>query len=80
MAIDPHKWLYAPLEAGCVLVRDREILRDTFSFHPPYYYMQEHAEEPEIELPRVRASELTRIPGAESVAGAKQVGREGYVR
>jgi glutamate/tyrosine decarboxylase-like PLP-dependent enzyme len=22
VAIDPHKWLYAPLEAGCALVRD----------------------------------------------------------
>ena len=24
VAVDPHKWLYAPLEAGCVLVRDAE--------------------------------------------------------
>ena len=23
VAVDPHKWLYAPLEAGCVLVRTR---------------------------------------------------------
>ena len=23
VAVDPHKWLYAPLEAGCALVRDR---------------------------------------------------------
>ena len=22
IAVDPHKWLYAPLEAGCVLVRE----------------------------------------------------------
>jgi aromatic-L-amino-acid/L-tryptophan decarboxylase len=38
VAIDPHKWLYAPLEAGCVLVRDADTLRDAFSYHPPYYY------------------------------------------
>jgi glutamate/tyrosine decarboxylase-like PLP-dependent enzyme len=38
VAVDPHKWLYAPIEAGCVLVRDREALRRTFSFHPPYYH------------------------------------------
>jgi glutamate/tyrosine decarboxylase-like PLP-dependent enzyme len=37
LAIDPHKWLYAPLEAGCALVRDAQALRDTFSWHPPYY-------------------------------------------
>ncbi|HUX27149.1 MAG TPA: aminotransferase class V-fold PLP-dependent enzyme, partial [Terracidiphilus sp.] len=28
VAVDPHKWLYAPLEAGCALVRDLEKLRD----------------------------------------------------
>ena len=37
VAVDPHKWLYAPLEAGCVLVRDPEALRKTFSYHPAYY-------------------------------------------
>jgi aromatic-L-amino-acid/L-tryptophan decarboxylase len=38
VAVDPHKWLYAPLEAGCVLVRDVELLRAAFSYHPPYYH------------------------------------------
>ncbi|HXK62571.1 MAG TPA: aminotransferase class V-fold PLP-dependent enzyme, partial [Acidobacteriota bacterium] len=38
VAMDPHKWLYAPLEAGCVLVRRRELLRESFSYHPPYYH------------------------------------------
>lgn len=37
VAVDPHKWLYAPLEAGCVLVRDRRALEDTFAYHPRYY-------------------------------------------
>jgi len=37
VAIDPHKWLYAPLEAGCALVRNPEKLRDAFAYHPPYY-------------------------------------------
>lgn len=38
VAVDPHKWLYAPLEAGCVLVRDPQRLRDAFAYHPPYYH------------------------------------------
>jgi glutamate/tyrosine decarboxylase-like PLP-dependent enzyme len=38
VAVDPHKWLYAPLEAGCALVKDPQLLRDTFSYHPPYYH------------------------------------------
>jgi glutamate/tyrosine decarboxylase-like PLP-dependent enzyme len=38
VAVDPHKWLYAPLEAGCALVRVPEQLRDAFAYHPPYYH------------------------------------------
>ncbi len=38
IALDPHKWLFAPLEAGCVLVRDAERLKAAFSYHPPYYH------------------------------------------
>jgi aromatic-L-amino-acid/L-tryptophan decarboxylase len=38
VAVDPHKWLYAPLEAGCVLVRDQALLREAFSYHPAYYH------------------------------------------
>lgn len=43
VAVDPHKWLYAPLEAGCALVRDPEALRAAFSYHPPYYHFDERA-------------------------------------
>jgi glutamate/tyrosine decarboxylase-like PLP-dependent enzyme len=41
VAVDPHKWLYAPLEAGCALVRDAEALRGAFSYHPPYYHFED---------------------------------------
>ena len=41
VAVDPHKWLYAPLEAGCALVRNPESLRAAFTYHPPYYYFAE---------------------------------------
>ncbi len=41
IAVDPHKWLYAPLEAGCALVRDPEHLRAAFAYHPPYYHFEE---------------------------------------
>ena len=37
IALDPHKWLYAPLEAGCTLVKNPAHLTDTFSSHPEYY-------------------------------------------
>jgi aromatic-L-amino-acid/L-tryptophan decarboxylase len=41
VAVDPHKWLYAPLEAGCALVRNSAALRNAFSYHPPYYSFDE---------------------------------------
>ena len=41
VAVDPHKWLYAPLEAGCALVRSAEALRGAFAYHPPYYHLDE---------------------------------------
>ena len=43
VAVDPHKWLYAPLEAGCALVRDPASLRAAFAYHPPYYHLNERA-------------------------------------
>ncbi|MFQ5701508.1 MAG: pyridoxal phosphate-dependent decarboxylase family protein, partial [Acidobacteriota bacterium] len=30
VALDPHKWLYAPLDVGCVLLRDPAAARDAF--------------------------------------------------
>jgi aromatic-L-amino-acid/L-tryptophan decarboxylase len=41
VAVDPHKWLYAPLEAGCVLVRDPETLRHAFSYQATYYHFDD---------------------------------------
>ena len=39
VAVDPHKWLFAPLEAGCALVRNRLDLHQTFSYRPQYYHL-----------------------------------------
>ena len=46
IAMDPHKWLYAPLEAGCVLVRDAAHMVQTFSHHPTYYKFDNVADQP----------------------------------
>ena len=48
VAIDPHKWLYAPLEAGCVLVRDPHALINAFSYHPAYYQLNDAADAPQV--------------------------------
>ncbi|MDX8438828.1 pyridoxal phosphate-dependent decarboxylase family protein [Mesorhizobium australafricanum] len=36
VALDPHKWLHAPFEAGCALVRDASAHRNTFAVTPEY--------------------------------------------
>src|SRR5206468_7178066 len=41
LALDPHKWLSVPVECGCVLVRDGQLLRDSFSLVPPYLRTEE---------------------------------------
>jgi aromatic-L-amino-acid/L-tryptophan decarboxylase len=43
VAVDPHKWLYAPLEAGCILVREPEALRNAFAYHVSYYHFGDEA-------------------------------------
>lgn len=36
LALDLHKWMYMPFEIGCVLVRNEEQHRKTFSLTPDY--------------------------------------------
>ncbi len=36
VALDPHKWLHVPFEAGCAVIKDAALHRDTFAVHPEY--------------------------------------------
>ena len=36
IAFDPHKWMYVPVDAGLVLVRDAVAMRNAFSMVPSY--------------------------------------------
>jgi len=36
ITIDPHKWFYAPLDAGAVLVKDQRRLTQSFGMKPSY--------------------------------------------
>lgn len=36
VALDPHKWLHVPFEAGCALIRDAAVHRNTFAVHAEY--------------------------------------------
>lgn len=76
IAVDPHKWLYAPLEAGCALVRDGEALRSTFSHRPSYY----HLEEAEVNFFEFGLQNSRGFRALKVWLGLCQAGREGFSR
>jgi glutamate/tyrosine decarboxylase-like PLP-dependent enzyme len=76
IAVDPHKWLYAPLEAGCALVRSREKLRDAFSYHPPYYHFETEA----INYYDLGPQNSRGFRALKVWLALQQAGRDGYVQ
>jgi len=79
IAIDPHKWLYAPLEAGCALVRHPRALVDTFTYRPPYYTLPEGEDAP-ISYVDYGPQNSRGFRALKVWLGLRQAGREGYVR
>lgn len=76
IAIDPHKWLYTPLEAGCTLVRDPGKLRAAFEYHPAYYLFGEEAVNYlDYGLQNSRGFRALKV-----WLGLRQVGRKGYAK
>jgi aromatic-L-amino-acid decarboxylase len=76
IAVDPHKWLYAPLEAGCALVRKPEQLLNAFSYHPSYYHFGEEATNYlDLGMQNSRGFRALKVWLA-----LRQVGRDGYVK
>lgn len=46
VSLDPHKWLYAPVDAGCLLFRDEARVRNAFTLNEAdYIKVQEQAED-----------------------------------
>lgn len=78
VAVDPHKWLYAPLEAGCSLVRDPDILHGAFSYHPEYYKFAEVKGEPAFAYHEYGPQNSRRFRALKIWLALRQVGRSGY--
>ena len=76
VAVDPHKWLYAPLEAGCALVRNPKQLRDAFAYHPPYYHFGIEA----INYFDLGPQNSRGFRALKVWLALQQVGRDGYVQ
>ncbi|MDO9084862.1 MAG: aminotransferase class V-fold PLP-dependent enzyme [Anaerolineaceae bacterium] len=80
IALDPHKWLYSPLEAGCTLVRNPNHLLETFSHHPVYYNFDGKDEDPSINYYEFGLQNSRGFRALKVWLGLRQVGREGYVQ
>ncbi len=81
LAIDAHKWLYVPLEAGCTLVRDERVLTDTFATNPSYYAMaSSDGGEPVVDYYAMGIQNSRAFRALKVWLTLKQMGRAGYRR
>jgi len=80
IALDPHKWLYSPLEAGCALVRDPNHLLDAFSHHPVYYNFDGTDGDQPINYHEYGLQNSRGFRALKVWLGLRQVGREGYTQ
>lgn len=78
IALDPHKWLYSPLEAGCTLVKDPTHLTNTFSSHPEYYHFSSEEGEFAQNFYEYGLQNSRGFRALKVWLSIKQIGRKGY--
>jgi len=79
LALDPHKWLYSPLEAGCALVRNAQTLPDAFSFHPSYYKFDLEGDQPPTNYYELGLQNSRGFRALKVWLAFRQVGRDAFV-
>lgn len=79
IALDPHKWLYAPLEVGCTLVKNPQHLVDTYSSHPVYYNFDNNEEEPSMNFYEYGFQNSRGFRALKVWLALQQVGKDGYI-
>jgi aromatic-L-amino-acid decarboxylase len=80
VAVDPHKWLYSPLEVGCTLVRDPATLAAAFSYQPPYYHFDSGESDPPPNYYELGPQNSRGFRAMKVWLGLRQAGRRGYAR
>jgi glutamate/tyrosine decarboxylase-like PLP-dependent enzyme len=80
VALDPHKWLYSPLEAGCAIVRDPRFLTDAFLYMPEYYHFVDDDEDPRINYYQYGFQNSRGFRALKVWLSLRHVGRDGYVQ
>jgi len=78
VALDPHKWLYSPLEAACILTRDPRALPNALSFRPSYYRFDDETETG-IDYYEYGMQNSRMFRALKVWLGLRQAGRDGYV-
>ena len=77
VAIDPHKWLYAPLEVGCTLVRDPSHLHGAFGYTPTYYHFESDEPSPPPNYFELGPQNSRALRALKVWMGLRQAGRDG---
>ena len=80
IALDPHKWLYAPLEAGCILVKNPQQLIDTYSTHAAYYNFDNGTDEPALNYYEYGFQNSRGFRALKVWMALQQAGKNGYVK
>ena len=80
IALDPHKWLYSPLEAGCTLVKDPNHLTATFSSHPVYYNFSNNQQAQTQNYYEYGLQNSRGFRALKVWLALQQVGRSGYIK
>ncbi len=80
IALDPHKWLYSPLEAGCTLVKNPKHLIDTYSSHPEYYNFSKNEGIPARNFFEYGLQNSRGFRALKVWLVLQQLGRSGYVQ
>jgi glutamate/tyrosine decarboxylase-like PLP-dependent enzyme len=80
VAIDPHKWLYAPLEVGCTLVRDPTHLHAAFGYTPAYYHFETDEPSPPPNYYELGPQNSRGLRALKVWMGLRQAGREGLAQ
>lgn len=80
IALDPHKWLYAPLEAGCIVVKNPQYLIDTFSAHPDYYNFDEKSNEHTVNFYDYGFQNSRGFKALKVWMALQQAGKQGFIK
>jgi aromatic-L-amino-acid/L-tryptophan decarboxylase len=82
VAVDPHKWLYAPIDAGCTLVRDVDKLTAAFGqgTQPSYYVLGSDESARPLNLFAIGPENSRRFRAFKVWLQLQVAGRDGYCR